>query len=92
MRGLLLALFGLGTNLGIRAIVATGEHGESEAALRRVRRHFITVDNLRVAVTKLVHAAFAARGGRRPGGGVARTVTQGTAPGGSPQATRRSSR
>jgi len=30
-----------------RAIVSTGEHGESEAALRHVRRHFITVDNLR---------------------------------------------
>jgi hypothetical protein len=33
-RRLLLALFALGTNMGIRAIVATGEHGESEAALR----------------------------------------------------------
>ncbi|MCX4789798.1 MULTISPECIES: hypothetical protein [unclassified Streptomyces] len=35
-----------GTDLGIRAIMATGEHGEREAALRHVRRHFITVDNL----------------------------------------------
>ena len=60
-RRLLLALFALGTNMGIRAIVATGEHGESEAALRHVRRHFITVDNLRTAVTKLVNATFAAR-------------------------------
>ncbi|MFE5560211.1 Tn3 family transposase [Streptomyces sp. NPDC056544] len=60
-RRLLLALFGLGKNMGIRAIVATGEHGESEAALRHVRRHFITVDNLRAAVTKLVNATFAAR-------------------------------
>ncbi|MER6631850.1 Tn3 family transposase [Streptomyces sp. NPDC000987] len=60
-RRLLLALFGLGTNMGIRAIVATGEHGETEAALRRVRRHFITVDNLRAAVTTLVNATFAAR-------------------------------
>ncbi|MET9963034.1 Tn3 family transposase [Streptomyces sp. NPDC006326] len=33
-RRLLLALFALGTNMGIRAIVATGEHGETEAALR----------------------------------------------------------
>ncbi|WP_326779282.1 hypothetical protein [Streptomyces sp. NBC_01445] len=39
----LLALFALGTHIGIRGIVATGEHGESEAALRHVRRHFITV-------------------------------------------------
>ncbi|MDP9612749.1 Tn3 family transposase [Streptomyces demainii] len=60
-RRLLLALFALGTNMGIRAIVATGEHGESEAALRHVRRHCITVDNLRAAVRKLVNATFAAR-------------------------------
>ncbi|MFI1979024.1 Tn3 family transposase [Streptomyces wedmorensis] len=60
-RRLLLALFALGTSMGIRAIVATGEHGESEAALRHVRRHFITVDNLRAAVTRLVNATFAAR-------------------------------
>ncbi|NVK79391.1 Tn3 family transposase [Streptomyces morookaense] len=60
-RRLLLALFALGTNMGIRAIVATGEHGESEAALRHVRRHFITVDNLRAAVTRLVNSTFAAR-------------------------------
>ncbi|GGS36799.1 hypothetical protein Snoj_16610 [Streptomyces nojiriensis] len=60
-RRLLLALFALGTNMGIRTIVATGEHGETEAALRHVRRHFITVDNLRAAVTKLVNSTFAAR-------------------------------
>ncbi|MCX4625297.1 transposase [Streptomyces sp. NBC_01443] len=59
-RRLLLALFALGTNMGIRAIVATGEHGESEAVLRHVRRHFITVDNLRAAVTRLVNGTFAA--------------------------------
>ncbi|WTE24072.1 transposase (plasmid) [Streptomyces anthocyanicus] len=57
----MLALFALGTNMGIRAIVATGEHGETEAALRHVRRHFITVDNLRAAVTRLVNGTFAAR-------------------------------
>ncbi|MEV7436932.1 Tn3 family transposase [Streptomyces griseoviridis] len=60
-RRLLLALFARGTNMGIRAIVATGEHGETEAVLRHVRRHFITVDNLRAAVTKLVNTTFAAR-------------------------------
>ncbi|MFI1422070.1 Tn3 family transposase [Streptomyces sp. NPDC020731] len=60
-RRLLLALFALGTNMGIRSIVATGEHGESEAALRHIRRRFITVDNLRAAVTRLVNATFAAR-------------------------------
>ncbi|WP_072691401.1 Tn3 family transposase [Rhodococcus marinonascens] len=60
-RRLLLDLFALGTNMGIRAIVNTGEHEESEAALRHVRRHFITRDNLRRATTKLVNATFAAR-------------------------------
>ncbi|MGW7825081.1 Tn3 family transposase [Streptomyces puniciscabiei] len=60
-RRLLLTLFALGTNMGIRAIVATGEQGESEAALRHVRRHFITVANLRAAVIRLVNATFAAR-------------------------------
>lgn len=32
-RRLLLVLFALGTNMGIKRIVATGGHGESEAAL-----------------------------------------------------------
>ncbi|MFI8850071.1 Tn3 family transposase [Streptomyces sp. NPDC053499] len=58
---LLLALFAVGTHMGIRAIVATGEHGESEAALRHIRRHFITVDNLRAGVTRKVNATLAAR-------------------------------
>ncbi|WP_307534021.1 Tn3 family transposase [Streptomyces sp. V3I8] len=48
--------------MSIRAVVATGEHGETEAALRHVRRHFITLDNLRAAVTQLVDVTFAARG------------------------------
>jgi Tn3 transposase DDE domain len=60
-RRLLLCLFALGTNMGIRGIVATGEHGETEAALRHVRRHFITRDNLRRATAKLVNATFEAR-------------------------------
>jgi TnpA family transposase len=60
-RRLLLSLFALGTNMGSRAIVATGEQGETEGALRHIRRHFITVDTLRAAVTKLVNATFAAR-------------------------------
>ena len=47
--------------MGIRAIAATGEHGESEAALRHVRRHFIIRDNLRRAIVKLVNATFEAR-------------------------------
>jgi len=60
-RRLLLCLFALGTNMGIKAIASTGEHGETEAALRHVRRHHITRDNLRRAIAKLVNATFDAR-------------------------------
>ena len=69
--------------MGIRAIVATGEHGESEAALRHVRRHFITRDNLRRAITKLVNATFAAPGIRTGGGSErrARAIRRSSVPG-----------
>jgi TnpA family transposase len=60
-RRLLLVLFALGTNMGIRQMVATGEHGESEAALRHVRRHFVTRDSLRRSITRLVNATFHVR-------------------------------
>jgi TnpA family transposase len=60
-RRLLLVLFALGTNMGIRQMVATGEHGEGEAALRHVRRHFVTRDALRRAIGRLVNATFAVR-------------------------------
>jgi hypothetical protein len=60
-RRLLLVLFALGTNMGIKAIVSTGEHEETEAMLRHVRRHFVTRDNLRRAIAKLVNATFEAR-------------------------------
>lgn len=70
-RRLLLCLFALGTNMGIRAIVATGEHGESEAALRHVRRHFITRDNMRRGIAKVVNATFEARDPRWWGTGTA---------------------
>lgn len=39
-RPLLLVLFGLGTNVGVKRVVVTGKHGESEATLRRVRHLF----------------------------------------------------
>jgi TnpA family transposase len=60
-RRLLLVLFALGTNMGIKAIVNTGEHAETEATLRHVRRHFVTRDNMRRAIVKLVNATFADR-------------------------------
>jgi TnpA family transposase len=70
-RRLLLTLFALGTNMGIKAVVSTGEHGETEAALRHVRRHYITRDNLRRAVQRVVNATFDARDPRWWGTGTA---------------------
>jgi TnpA family transposase len=60
-RRLLLVLFALGTNMGIKRIVSTGEHGETEATLRHVRRLYVTRDSLRRAIGKLVNATFAVR-------------------------------
>lgn len=73
-RRLLLVLFALGTNMGVRAIVATGGHGETEAALRRVRRTHVTRDNLRRAVAAVVNETFIRRD--RPGGARARRARQ----------------
>lgn len=60
-RRLLLVLFALGTNVGIKQIAATGDHGETEAALRRVRKTFVTRDNLRAAIARVVNETFAVR-------------------------------
>ena len=56
-RRLLLVLFALGTNMGIRQLAGGehgGAHGETEAALRHVRRVFVNRDNLRRAIVRLV--------------------------------------
>jgi len=58
---LLLVLFALGTNMGIRQIAASGEHGQDEGALRRVRASHITQENLRRAIARVVNATFEAR-------------------------------
>jgi hypothetical protein len=63
-RRLLLCLFTLGTNMGIRQMVATGEHEEDEGALRRVRASHITRENLRRAIVKVVNETFAVRDAR----------------------------
>ncbi|WP_435825582.1 Tn3 family transposase [Nocardiopsis alba] len=60
-RRLLLCLFALGTNMGIKQMIATGEHGEDEGALRRTRASHITRDNLRRAIARVVNETFAAR-------------------------------
>jgi hypothetical protein len=60
-RRLLLVLFGLGTNMGIKRVAVTGKHGESEATLRRVRHLFVNRANMRAALRKLVNSTFAVR-------------------------------
>ncbi|OEV04601.1 Tn3 family transposase [Streptomyces oceani] len=60
-RRLLLVLFALGTNMGIKRVAVTGKHGESEATLRRVRHLFVNRANMRAALVKLVNATFAVR-------------------------------
>jgi len=60
-RRLLRVLFALGTNMGIRQMAATGEHGQDEAALRHVRSTYVTRENLREAIISVVNATLEAR-------------------------------
>ncbi|MGH3778983.1 MAG: Tn3 family transposase [Pseudonocardiaceae bacterium] len=65
-RRLLLVLFALGTNVGIKRIVdgldvIGGELGDIEAALRRVRASHLTRDNLRKAIRRLVNTTLEMR-------------------------------
>jgi len=57
-RRLILALYGLGTNTGLKRISA-GNHGESYSDLLYIRRKFINKDNLRNAISKVVNAILA---------------------------------
>jgi hypothetical protein len=57
---LLLCLFGLGTNMGLRRASA-GDHGESERDLYYTRRRFITRDALRAAIARVVDATLTTR-------------------------------
>lgn len=59
-RRLLLCLYGLGTNTGLKR-VAAGEHAEKYSDLLYVRRRFITKDQLREAITRVVNATFRIR-------------------------------
>ncbi|BBC28962.1 hypothetical protein SGFS_002530 [Streptomyces graminofaciens] len=68
---LLLVLFALGTNMGIKRVVATGKHSESEAVLRRTRHLFVNRANLRSALVKLVNATFTVRDEQWWGAGTA---------------------
>ena len=63
-RRLLLVLYALGTNMGIKRMVdgATDQGSEeTEATLRRVRRLYINRENLRAAIAKLVNGTFEVR-------------------------------
>ena len=57
---LLLCLYGLGTNTGLKRVSA-GHHGESYADLFYVRRRFITPAYLRQAIIQVANAIFRAR-------------------------------
>ncbi|MEU0844917.1 Tn3 family transposase [Streptomyces sp. NPDC005962] len=70
-RRLLLVLFALGTNMGIKRVTVTGKHGESEAALRRVRHLFVNRANMRSALVRLVNSTFTARDEQWWGAGTA---------------------
>ena len=70
-RRILLVLFGLGTNIGIRRITASGDHQVSEAQLRRVRRLFVNRDGMRRAIAAVVNTTLRERDARWWGAGTA---------------------
>ncbi|WP_088225402.1 Tn3 family transposase [Desulfosporosinus sp. FKB] len=59
-RRLILSLYGLDTNTGLKRI-SSGEHEESYKDLLYVRRKFIHRDNLRNAIAEVVNAIFRVR-------------------------------
>ncbi len=59
-RRLLLCIFALATNAGLKRIAA-GQHGESYSDLRYVLRRFITREHLRDAIARVANATFVAR-------------------------------
>ncbi|WNF36606.1 Tn3 family transposase [Bacillaceae bacterium IKA-2] len=54
---LILSLYGLGTNTGLKRVTA-GDHGESYKDLLYVRRKFIHKENIRNAIAEVVNAIF----------------------------------
>lgn len=59
-RRLLLCLYGLGTNTGLKR-VANGNHGENAADLRYVLRRYVRKEGLRQAIADVVNATFRIR-------------------------------
>lgn len=68
---LLLIVFALGTNLGIRRMVHSGDHQVSESEMRRTRRLFVNRDGLRRAIATVVNATLHNRDERWWGTGTA---------------------
>jgi len=68
---LLLILFALGTNIGIKRIIHSGAHGVTEAQLRGTRRSYITRDGLRRAIAAVVNETMHGRDPRWWGSGTA---------------------
>jgi TnpA family transposase len=58
-RRLLLCLYGMGTNAGLKRLV--GDHGFSYKELLHTRRRYIDTDSLRDAARRVVNATLAAR-------------------------------
>lgn len=57
---LILSLYGLGTNAGLKRVSA-GNHGESYQDLLYIRRKFINKDNLRNAISAITNAILSSR-------------------------------
>lgn len=57
---LILALYGLGTNTGLKRI-ASGNHGENYQDLLYIRRKFINKDNMRNAISTVVNSILQCR-------------------------------
>ena len=57
---LMLAIYGYGTNTGLRA-VATGQHSHSEDEIRYVRRRYLTAQAARAIAIEIANATFTAR-------------------------------
>jgi TnpA family transposase len=68
---LLLIMFCLGTNIGIRRMVHSGDHKVTEAQLRRTRTLFVNRDGLRKAIATVVNYTLRQRDERWWGTGTA---------------------
>ncbi len=60
-RRLLLCMFAIGTNAGIRRIASNEPGADTESDLHYIRRRYLTAANLRRAITQIVNATHAAR-------------------------------